>query len=85
VLGQHQVFTLVADGSRRLVFDLEMSWGARDPGDWISASGEFDLEVEVHGGYPGDEGTTAMVVRAISSIAHRSPGFYRPTDLLAGY
>lgn len=80
VLGQHQVFTLDAEGSKRLVFDLEMSWGAPDPGDRITASGEFDIDVEVHGGYPGDEGTTAMVVRGISTITQRSPGFYRPTD-----
>lgn len=85
VLGQHQIFTLAADRARTLVFDLEMSWGAPDPGDRIVVSGEFDIDVEIHGGYPGDEGTTAMVVRAIEMIARRTPDFYRPTDLLVGF
>ncbi|MDA2980001.1 MAG: Gfo/Idh/MocA family oxidoreductase [Actinomycetota bacterium] len=85
VLGQHQVFTIDAEGSKTLVFDLEMSWGAPDPGDRITVNGDFDIDIEVHGGYPGDEGTTAMVVRAIGTIGQRSSGFYRPTDLVAGY
>jgi hypothetical protein len=85
VLGQHQIFTLHAGGARTLEFDLEMSWGAAEPGDRITVTGDFAIDVEVHGGYPGDAGTTAMVVQAISTIERRAPGFYRPTDLLAGF
>lgn len=80
VLGQHQLLTLQADAGRRVVMDLEMSWGAESPGDSIAVRGEFDLDVEVKGGYPGDKGTTAMVVRAVDGIERRMPGFHRPTD-----
>ncbi|MFQ5948944.1 MAG: dihydrodipicolinate reductase, partial [Acidimicrobiia bacterium] len=61
--------------------DLTMSWRLDDPGDTISVDGDPPLVVAIPGGYHGDSGTTAQVVRALERSDRLPPGFYRPTDL----
>ena len=81
VAGQHQLLQLFCDRGRAVTLELTMSWKLPDPGDWIRLEGAPGLEVEITGGYPGDEGTTAQIVNALTHIGELPPGFYRPTDL----
>jgi 2,4-diaminopentanoate dehydrogenase len=84
VAGQHQILELASEGGCTITLDLTMVWQLPDPSDRIRFEGAPGLNVEVLGGYPGDEGTTAQVVRALAHVHELAPGFYRPIDLPAG-
>ncbi|MDP8958878.1 MAG: hypothetical protein M3N51_06685 [Actinomycetota bacterium] len=81
VSGQHQRLELRASGGRSIGLELVMAWQLREPLDRIRVDGEPPIEVLVQGGYHGDQGTTARVVKGIQGIDGLAPGFYRPTDL----
>lgn len=81
VIGVHQTYTAVDENGRELHYDLTMAWGIDDPFDRITVEGEPRVVVELPGGYHGDLGTTARVVRALQAVQSLPPGFYRPTDL----
>jgi 4-hydroxy-tetrahydrodipicolinate reductase len=81
VAGQHQRLTLDAGDGREITLELTMAWKLPDPSDRVRVEGTPGLSVELVGGYPGDEGTTAQVVRAALAVGGLAPGFYRPTDL----
>jgi 4-hydroxy-tetrahydrodipicolinate reductase len=81
VAGLHQTFDATSDDGRSLHYDLTMTWGLSNPEDRIVIDGVPDLVVAVEGGYAGDAGTVARVVRAIAVAPRLAPGFYRPTDL----
>lgn len=81
VLGQDQRIQLLCEGGRSIELALSMAWGLDDPGDRISISGATSLDVQIQGGFPGDEGTTARIVNAARHITALEPGFYGPIDL----
>ncbi len=76
----HRAELNTGDG-RSIELRLTIAWNLADPVDRIEIDGEPPLLVELTGGYPGDEGTTAQVVAALRRCADLKPGFYRPTDL----
>jgi 4-hydroxy-tetrahydrodipicolinate reductase len=81
VLGQDQRLRLVCEGGRSIDLALSMAWGLDEPGDRISIRGATSLDVQIQGGFPGDEGTTARMVNAARQVAALEPGFYGPIDL----
>ncbi len=81
VEGLHQTIVLRTPDDQSISLDLVMSWGAPDPRDEVILDGEPPITLRIDGGYHGDLGTTASVVRALALIPHLDPGFYRPTDL----
>lgn len=81
VLGQDQRIHLVCEGGRSIDLVLLMAWGIDEPGDRISIRGTATLDVQIEGGFPGDEGTTARMVNAARHIRALEPGFYGPVDL----
>ena len=81
VAGLHQVARLHTTDGRTVTLDLVMAWRAPDPHDEVVIDGEPPIRVRVEGGYHGDQGTTASVVRAVGLLPHLAPGFYRPIDL----
>jgi len=81
VLGQDQRIHLVCEGGRSIELALSMAWGLDEPGDRISIRGATSLDVQIQGGFPGDEGTTARMVNAARQITALDPGFYGPIDL----
>lgn len=81
VLGQDQKLRLDCEGDRSIELELSMGWGLAEPGDWVSLQGATSLDVEIRGGFPGDEGTTARIVNAARRIAALEPGLYGPIDL----
>ncbi|NNC75188.1 MAG: dihydrodipicolinate reductase, partial [Acidimicrobiia bacterium] len=60
---------------------LTMVWDVERPGDTIEIHGDPPIRLEMPGGYHGDRGTAAQVVRAIERCHELEPAFYRPTDL----
>jgi hypothetical protein len=80
-IGQHQHLDLVDDQGRSIALELTMVWGLANPGDVIDLEGTVGVRMEIPGGYPGDQGTTARVIRALSRLRELEPGFYRPIDM----
>jgi len=80
VSGFHQHVVLRA-GEKTIELDLIVDWGLPDPGDRIVVDGEPPLRLEIPGGYHGDLGASAQVVRALAHCEELAPSFYRPTDL----
>lgn len=81
IVGIHHHATLNTGDGRRIDLILRMVWGLEDPIDSIEIDGTPPLKVDIEGGYPGDEGTSAQVVAALRRCSELGPGFYRPTDL----
>ena len=81
VAGLHQTFDAATADDRSLHYDLTMVWGYEHPEDRVIVEGTPDLMVAVEGGYAGDEGTVARVVRGLAVAPKLAPGFYRPSDL----
>jgi hypothetical protein len=76
VAGLHQRAT-GRDGAGRVVsLDLIMAWGLGGAVDRVEVDGSPPLVAEIIGGYPGDEGTTARVVRAVAACHVLEPGFH---------
>ncbi len=80
VTGVRQVATLRSDG-KTIELRLVLDWNLPDPGDRVTISGSPPLDIEIEGGYHGDVGTTAQVVRALARCTQLGPGFYRPIDM----
>jgi len=80
VTGVEQVAMLRSDG-RTIELRLVLDWKLPDPGDAVTIVGSPPLHIEVEGGYHGDVGTTAQVVRALARCTQLEPGFYRPIDM----
>ncbi len=81
VLGVHHRAELRTPDQRRIELDLSLAYGISDPVDHVTVDGIPRLEATIEGGYPGVDGTTAQLVRALDLCNQLEPGFYRPTDL----
>lgn len=82
VAGLHQRATGRDDAGRVVTLDLVMTWGLSEPVDRIEVDGTPPLVAEIVGGYPGDEGTTARVVRAVEACGRLGAGFHLPTAFI---
>jgi 4-hydroxy-tetrahydrodipicolinate reductase len=80
VTGVEQVATLRSDG-KRIELRLVLDWRLSNPGDTVVIDGSPPVHIEIEGGYHGDLGTTAQVVRALARCVQLDPGFYRPIDM----
>ncbi len=76
----HRAELSTGDG-RSIELRLTISWELTDPVDRVQVIGEPPLDVRFEGGYPGDEGTVANVLRGLQRCSELDPGFYRPTDI----
>lgn len=66
-----------SDASGRMVsLDLVMAWELGGTVDRVEIEGFPSLVAEIVGGYPGDEGTTARVVRAVGACHTLEPGLH---------
>lgn len=76
VAGLHQRATGRDAAGRVVSLDLVMTWGLAGAVDRVEVDGSPPLVVEIVGGYPGDEGTTARVVRAVAACRTLEPGVH---------
>jgi hypothetical protein len=81
IVGLHQTATVRSDDNRSVLLDLVLEWEASDPGDTIMIAGRPPITLRIDGGYDGDLGTMAKVIRALAMVSRLPAGFYRPIDL----
>jgi 2,4-diaminopentanoate dehydrogenase len=72
------------DGTEVVRVELTIAAGAEPVGDRIRIQGEPAVELEVKGGYPGDQATAWAVVNAVPSVVDSEPGLLTVLDLPAG-
>ena len=80
IIGVRQVARLRSEG-RVIELELVLAWGLESPRDTLRIEGSPPLSIEIPGGYHGDEGTTAQIVRALGRCAQLPASFYRPIDM----
>jgi len=78
VAGIHQG---AEDRDGRVVLDLKMSVGARDPQDRIEITGQPEVRAVIEGGYQGDRSTCAAALNAVPSVIDAKPGLRTLLDL----
>jgi 4-hydroxy-tetrahydrodipicolinate reductase len=72
------------EGKRlRIVLDLTMQLGARDPRDEVRLEGTPPLTCIVPGGFHGDRTTASQLLSAAARIGGMPPGLHLPSDLPA--
>lgn len=80
VAGIHQG---AEDREGKIVLDLKMYVGAKEPGDRVELDGEPPIKVQVEGGYHGDVATCAIALNCVPAILRAEPGFRTMLDLPA--
>jgi len=81
VAGVRQVARGITAGRERVVLDLRMYVGAKDPRDSIRIEGVPPIDLTIRGGVQGDQATAAIVVNSIPNIVAASPGLKTMIDL----
>jgi len=81
VAGVRQVARGIAAGRERVVLDLRMYVGAKDPRDSIRIEGVPPIDLTIRGGVQGDQATAAIVVNSIPNVVAASPGLKTMIDL----
>lgn len=74
VAGLHQVAQGIVGGEARILLDLQMSVGARDPRDTVDLIGDPPLRMNLEGGTPGDAATVARLVNSLPRVLESPPG-----------
>ncbi|MAB91345.1 MAG: dihydrodipicolinate reductase [Planctomycetes bacterium] len=80
VAGIHQG---AEDREGKVVLDLKMYVGAKEPGDRVELAGDPPIKVQVEGGYMGDVATCAIALNAVPAVLRAAPGFRTMLDLPA--
>jgi hypothetical protein len=80
VAGVRQIATGFENDIERVVLDLEMYVGARDPGDHLHVDGEPPISMHVRGIH-GDVSTAAVAVNCIPFVESAPPGLVSMKDL----
>jgi len=79
--GVHQIARGIVAGRERIVLDLMMCVGAKDPRDSIRIKGVPPVDLTIRGGVQGDQATAAIVVNSIQNVVASSPGLKTMLDL----
>jgi 4-hydroxy-tetrahydrodipicolinate reductase len=83
--GVHQIGRGISKGQEKIVMELRMYVGAKDPADTIVLDGEPPLTLTIAGGTHGDMATAAVVVNAIPVLLAAPAGLRTSADLPLGY
>ena len=83
VAGIHHRAEAAVDGKVRIILDLTMELGARDPRDEVHLEGSPALTCVVPGGFHGDRTTASQLLSAAARIDAMAPGLHLPSDLPA--
>jgi len=85
VAGVHQIARGTASGKEKIILELQMYIGAKDPADSIELEGEPRLALTIPGGTHGDLATAAVVVNTIPMILAAPAGLRTSRDLPMGF
>ena len=81
VAGVHQIARGIAAGQEKILMELQMYVGAKQPSDTVELRGEPNLSMTIPGGIHGDLATAAIAVNAIPSILQAPAGLRTVRDL----
>ncbi|MDZ7343656.1 MAG: dihydrodipicolinate reductase, partial [candidate division KSB1 bacterium] len=81
VAGIHQIMRVKGAGKERLVLELQMYVGAKEPHDSVEIVGNPPLSLRIDGGIFGDTATIAALVNTIPKIIKAQPGLRTMMDL----
>ena len=81
VAGVHQIARGVSAGQEKILMELQMYVGARQPSDSVELRGEPNLSMIIPGGTHGDLATAALAVNAIPTILQAPAGLRTVRDL----
>ncbi len=81
VAGLHQILRLESEGQERLVLDLQMYVGAKEPHDSLKIVGHPPLSMYIEGGIFGDTATVSALVNTIPKIISAQPGLRTMIEL----
>lgn len=85
VAGLHQVLRARSEGQERLVLDLQMVLGAREPHDHVEIVGNPPLSMRIEGGIFGDTATVGALVNTIPKVIRAQPGLRTMMELPVPY
>lgn len=81
VCGIRQRVVGTSEGVERVVLEIAMFLGARQPRDRVVVRGWPPLDVTVSGGVAGDEATVAALINVVPRLLATAPGLRLATDL----
>lgn len=81
VAGLHQVMRVKSEGRERLILELWMYVGAKDPHDSVEIIGEPLLSVRLAGGIFGDTATVGALTNTIPKLMYAQPGLRTMMEL----
>ena len=81
VAGLHQVLRVKSEGQERLVLDLEISVGAKEPHDSVEIIGNPPFSMRIEGGIFGRTATIGALVNTIPKIINAPPGLRTMMEL----
>jgi 2,4-diaminopentanoate dehydrogenase len=81
VAGVHQIARGTSHGQEKILMELEMYVGAKQPSDTVELRGEPNLSMTIPGGTQGDPATAAIVVNTIPWILQAPAGLRTVRDL----
>jgi len=81
VAGVHQIARGTAAGQEKVLMELQMYVGAKQPSDTVELRGHPNLSMIIPGGTHGDLATTAIAVNAIPAILQAPAGLRTVRDL----
>jgi len=81
VTGLRQVLRVKSGGEERLVLDLQVSVGAKEPHDSVEIIGEPPFSMRIEGGIFGDTATIGALVNTIPKIINAPPGLRTMMEL----
>jgi len=85
VAGLRQIMRVKSGGQERLVLDLEISVGAKEPHDRVEIIGDPPFSMRIEGGIFGRTATIAALVNTIPKIITASPGLRTMMELPVPY
>jgi len=85
VAGLHQVLRVKSGGEERLVLDLEVSVGAKEPYDSIEIFGDPSFSTRIEGGIFGGTATIGAMINTIPKIITAPPGLRTMMELTVPY
>jgi 2,4-diaminopentanoate dehydrogenase len=81
VAGVHQIARGISAGQEKILMELQMYVGAKQPSDSVELRGEPNLSMIIPGGIHGDLATAAIAVNAIPAILQAPAGLRTVRDL----
>lgn len=85
VAGLEQTAKAMVGSEEKIILELRMYVGAKEPADAIHIQGQSEIRMTIPGGIHGDLATAAVVVNAIPSVLEAKAGLITMIDIPIAY